>query len=185
MKGSLNCVIFSSKVLSPSLKFKKCSKTFEFCEVNTDSYKTILARGLNPCRKTFPCGTNFQKEEHTRSRRFSCIGDFVEYKEKQFLIRRRRLSYSQLCYWGFCGDRIFPNFSLSCPSATQPSSATSDWKKMPEYFSEVSGIDRKTTTKCQCCHIIRRRRAFIKVPQTIHASVCPDLKFVTTIFPAV
>ena len=91
MKGSLNCVIFSSKVLSPSLKFKKCSKTFEFCEVNTDSYKTILARGLNPCRKTFPCGTNFQKEEHTRSRRLSCIGDFVEYKEKQFLIRRSHI----------------------------------------------------------------------------------------------
>ena len=162
MKGSLNCVIFSSKVLSPSLKFKKCSKTFEFCEVNTDSYKTILARGLNPCRKTFPCGTNFQKEEHTRSRRFSCIGDFVEYKEKQFLIRRRRLSYSQLCYWGFCGDRIFPNFSLSCPSATQPSSTTSDWKKMPEYFSEVSGIDRKNNNKMPMLSYHTQTQGFYK-----------------------
>ena len=142
MKGSLNCVIFSSKVLSPSLKFKKCSKTFEFLSSEHWFVQNDFGSRLESLSKDFSLWNQFSEKEHTRFRRLSCIGDFVEYKEKQFLIRRRRLSYSQLCYWGFCGDRIFPNFSLSCPSATQPSSATSDWKKMPEYFSEVSGIDR-------------------------------------------
>ena len=52
MRGFQNNVIFSSKVLLASFKFRKCSKTFEFCERNVDFNKTILARGLNLSQKT-------------------------------------------------------------------------------------------------------------------------------------
>ena len=129
MRGFQNNVIFSSKVLLASFKFRKCSKTFEFCERNVDFNKTILARGLNLFPKQFSIRSRLGG-----SYRMLLYGQLCYWKLYVIVS-------GQLCYWEFCGNQIFPN------SYTWDQSTIFDWEFLQRKLCKFENSSKKKDTR--------------------------------------